>query len=129
MGYRQDDDSTSHATSPDLVPDTSRSNPWPDSGRWSASNAQASLAQLQTILDNLASQSMPLMREIGAKAAEIAAIAAERTGPLAVRAADATAQAAGRVAERSRTIATELRRPAAPHRDEPRAGGVPRVEG
>lgn len=89
---------------------------WTGGPRWSSANASASaqawLAQLQAILDNLATQSAPVIREVGAKAAEIAAIAAERAGPLAQRAADATAQASVRVAERSRTLAAELRRQA-----------------
>ena len=90
---------------------------WPGgNGRWSSASAGASaqawLAQLQSIVDNLATQSAPVVREVGAKAAEIAALAAERAGPLALRAADATAQATVRVAERSRSLAAELRRSA-----------------
>lgn len=88
---------------------------WSGGGRWSGSNASASaqawLTQLQAIIDNLATQSAPVVREVGAKAAEIAAMAAERAGPLALRAADATAQATIRVAERSRNFAADLRRP------------------
>jgi hypothetical protein len=86
----------------------------PGGVRWSSANAaataQAWLSQLQTIIDNLATQSAPVVREVGAKAAEIAALAAERAGPLAQRAADATAQVSVRVAERSRGLAAELRR-------------------
>jgi hypothetical protein len=54
-------------------------------------------------------QAAPVVRQIGAKAAELAAAAAERAGPLAHRAADATADASGRLAERSRTWAADLR--------------------
>ena len=86
----------------------------PGGPRWSSAGAAASaqswLAQLQTIIDNLATQSAPVVREVGAKAAEIAALAAERAGPFAQRAADATAQVSVRVAERSRGLAAELRR-------------------
>ena len=86
----------------------------PGGPRWSTGNAAASaqawLAQLQAIIDNLATQSAPVVREVGAKAAEIAALAAERAGPLAQRAADATAQVGIRVAERSRVLAADLRR-------------------
>src|SRR3954453_8959085 len=61
---------------------------WSGGTRWSGSNASASaqawVTQLQTIIDNLATQSAPVVREVGAKAAEIAAIAAERAGPLAM---------------------------------------------
>src|SRR5207247_5347578 len=88
---------------------------WSSGGaRWSGSNAAASaqawLGQLQAIIDNLATQSAPVVREVGAKAAELAAIAADRAGPLAQRAADATQQVSVRVAERSRGLAADLRR-------------------
>jgi len=84
---------------------------WTSGGRASGSGgAQTWLAQLQAIIDNLATQSAPVVREVGAKAALIAALAAERAGPLAIRAADATAHASVRVAERSRNLAAELRR-------------------
>src|SRR5580765_3533228 len=57
------------------------------SGRWSSATAsagaQAWLTQLQTIIDNLATQSAPVIREVGAKAAELAAVAADKTGPFA----------------------------------------------
>ena len=95
--------------------DGSEAPEWATSGsRWSGAGATASaqawLSQLEAIIDNLATQSAPVIREVGAKAAEIAALAADRAGPLALRAADATAQATVRVAERSRTIAADLRR-------------------
>ena len=88
---------------------------WTSSGsRWSSAGASASahswLSQLESIIENLATQSAPVIREVGAKAAEIAALAAERAGPLAIRAADATAQATVKVAERSRSLAAEWRR-------------------
>ncbi len=68
------------------------------------------LAQLQSMIENLATQAAPVAREISAKAAELAAIAAEKAGPLAVRAAEVTADAGSRFAERSRSLATELRK-------------------
>lgn len=75
-----------------------------------AATAQQFLGQLQSIIDNLATQSAPVVREIGAKAAELAAIAAERAGPLAQRAAEKTQEVGARVAERSRTFAEDMRR-------------------
>jgi hypothetical protein len=81
---------------------------------WSSADASAGaqqfLAQLQSMIDNIATQSAPVVREIGAKAAELAAIAAERAGPLAQRAAEVTQDVGSRVAERSRGFAEELRR-------------------
>jgi len=67
------------------------------------------LAQLQSMIDSVATQAAPVVRQIGAKAAELAAVAADRAGPIAHRAADATADASGKLAERSRTWAAELR--------------------
>ena len=71
--------------------------------------AERMLGQLQGIMDNLATQAAPVVRQIGAKAAELAAVAADRAGPLAHKAADATADASVKLAERSRTWATDLR--------------------
>jgi hypothetical protein len=71
------------------------------------------LGQLQSMIDNLATNAAPVVREIGAKAAELAALAGEKAGPFAHRAADATAQAGTKVAERGRTVAADLRRDAA----------------
>jgi hypothetical protein len=71
--------------------------------------AERMLSQLQSMIDTVAVQAAPVVRQIGAKAAELAAVAADRAGPLAHRAADATADASGRLAERSRTWAADLR--------------------
>ena len=79
-------------------------------GRSGCGAAQQFLGQLQAIIDNLATQSAPVVREIGAKAAELAAIAADRAGPLAQRAAEKTQDLGARVAERSRTFAEDMRR-------------------
>jgi hypothetical protein len=68
------------------------------------------LAQLQTMIENAATQAAPVMREVAAKAAELAAVAGEKAGPVAARAAELTAEAGHKIAERSRDFATELRR-------------------
>jgi hypothetical protein len=71
--------------------------------------AERMLGQLQGMIDTIANQAAPVVRQIGAKAAELAAVAADRAGPLAHRAADATADASVKLAERSRTLAADLR--------------------
>jgi hypothetical protein len=71
--------------------------------------AERMLSQLQSMIDSLATQAAPVVRQIGAKAAELAAVAADRAGPLAHRAADATADASVRLAEKSRSLAADLR--------------------
>ncbi len=68
------------------------------------------LGQLQRMIDDLATQASPTVRQVGAKAAELAAVAAERAGPIAQRAAEVTGDVGLRLAERSRSLAEELRR-------------------
>ena len=72
--------------------------------------AERMIGQLQSMIDSIATQAAPVVRQIGVKAAELAAAAADRAGPIAHKAADATADASTRIAERSRVIAAELRR-------------------
>jgi hypothetical protein len=80
-----------------------------DTGTDARAAAERMLGQLQAMIDTLATQARPVVRQIGAKAAELAAIAADRAGPLAHKAADATADASERIAEKSRTWAADLR--------------------
>src|SRR4051812_1402223 len=61
--------------------------------------AERMLGQLQSMIDSIATQAAPVVRQVGAKAAELAAVAADRAGPLAHRAADATADASVKIAE------------------------------
>lgn len=79
------------------------------SGSDARTTAERMLGQLQSMIDTVATQAAPVVRQIGAKAAELAAVAADRAGPLAHRAADATEHAGERLAERSRTWAADLR--------------------
>jgi hypothetical protein len=68
------------------------------------------LIQLQQMIDNVSYQAAPVVREVAAKAAELAAVAGQKAGPLAYKAAGVTEQFGQRVAERSRTVAADLRR-------------------
>jgi hypothetical protein len=68
------------------------------------------IAQLQSMIENLATQAAPVVKEIGAKAAELAAIAGDKAGPVAAKAAEYTGQAGQKIAEKSRDLAAELRR-------------------
>src|SRR5262245_62908776 len=58
-----------------------------DQGSGAAGDARAAaermLGQLQAMIDSVATQAAPVVRQIGAKAAELAAVAADRAGPLA----------------------------------------------
>lgn len=68
------------------------------------------LVQLQQMIDNLATQAGPVMRDIAAKAAELAAVAGEKAGPLAHKAAGMTEVAGQKIAARSKEMAADLRR-------------------
>jgi len=68
------------------------------------------MSQLQSMIDDVATQAAPVLRQVGAKAAELAAVAGEKAGPFAHRAADATEAAGVRIAERGREVAEQLRR-------------------
>src|SRR5687768_3349341 len=69
------------------------------------------LVQLQQMIDNMATQAGPVMREVAAKAAELAAVAGTKAGPIAHKAAGVTEKVGQRVAARSKDFAAELRRP------------------
>lgn len=84
------------------------------------------MSQLQTMIDEVTTAAAPTVRELGAKAAELAARAADAAGPLAQRAAVVTSDVGQRVASRGREIATDLRRSAGPPEaasDSPSDGG------
>jgi hypothetical protein len=74
------------------------------------STAREWLSQLQSMIENVTEQAGPVLRDVSAKAAELAAAAGEKAGPVAARAAELTAEAGSRIAERSRDLAAELRR-------------------
>jgi hypothetical protein len=81
-----------------------------DSG---TSPAKEWMGQLQSMIDNVATHAGPVMRDIAAKAAELAAVAGEKAGPIAHKAAEVTESAGAKLAERGREVAAELRRDAA----------------
>lgn len=83
------------------------------------------LVQLQQMIDTLATQAGPVMREVAAKSAELAAVAAEKAGPLAYKAAGVTQTVSERVAARSKEMAADLRRPTdVPAEGSPAPNGV-----
>lgn len=68
------------------------------------------LTQLQSMIDTVAYRSGPVLREVAAKAAELAAVAGEKAGPIAQKAAEKTAEFGAVVAARGHEMATDLRR-------------------
>lgn len=90
----------------------------PEQGGESGAKAREWLAQLQSMIENLATQAAPIVKEIGAKAAELAAVAGDKAGPVAQKAAEFTGQAGQKIAEKSRDLAVELRRDVAASKGE-----------
>lgn len=86
------------------------------------------VAQLQAMIENLAEQATPVIREVGAKAAELAALAGDKAGPAAHKAAEFTAEAGQKIASRSRDLAAELRRDQAAGTPSAEATGIPTDE-
>ena len=89
------------------------------------------VGQLQEMIDQAGRQAGPVLRDVAAKAAELAAVAAENAGPVAHKAASVTEHVGDRLAARSKDLAADLRRAAeaAPGpRPRPRPGpdGTPR---
>jgi len=110
------DQQSTTSGAPEMGSATDDSYAWTDADEAQSDRAEKArewLAQLQSMIENLATQAAPVVRDIGAKAAELAAMAGEKAGPVAQRAAELTGQAGVKVAERSRNLAAELRRDAA----------------
>jgi hypothetical protein len=80
----------------------------PGSGRPTI-DIQGMLGQLQGMIDQVATATTPALREVAAKAAELAASAAHRAGPLVISIAARTDQVSQAVADRAEQFATELR--------------------
>jgi len=72
--------------------------------------AAAPVRQLDTIIENLAGYAVPVLREIAARAADLAAKAGEAAGPIAHKAADKTEEVGGRLATKGREVASDMRR-------------------
>jgi hypothetical protein len=68
------------------------------------------MAQLQAMIDGVATAAAPHVREVAAKAAELAAKAGEAAGPFATRAAAATSDVGQKVAAKGRDFAADMRR-------------------
>jgi hypothetical protein len=74
-------------------------------------DVQQMLSQLQGMIDQVATATSPALREVAAKAAELAASAAHRAGPWVISIASRTDQVSQAVAGRAEQLATELRTP------------------
>jgi hypothetical protein len=98
----------------------------PDDGSRGGAAGREWVSQLQSMIDNVTTQAAPILRDIAAKAAELAAAAGDKAGPIAHKAADATEAAGAKLAERGRGVAADLRRdPASGGGEGAAAGDVP----
>lgn len=109
-------DDATKTTGPEMGSQADDSFAWtePESRTGDASaKAREWLAQLQSMIEQLATQAAPVAREVGAKAAELAALAGEKAGPVAAKAAELTGKAGEKLAVKSHDLADSLRRDAA----------------
>ncbi len=74
--------------------------------------AEKMIAQLQVMIDQTGKTAGPVLRDVAAKAAELAAVAAENAGPVAHKAANVTEHVGDRLAARSKDLAADLRKAA-----------------
>jgi hypothetical protein len=74
--------------------------------------AEKMIAQLQVMIDQTGKTAGPVLRDVAAKAAELAAVAAQNAGPVAHRAASVTEHVGDRLAARSKDLASDLRKAA-----------------
>jgi hypothetical protein len=74
--------------------------------------AEKMIAQLQVMIDQTGKTAGPVLRDVAAKAAELAAVAAENAGPVAHKAASVTEHVGDRLAARSKDLAADLRKAA-----------------
>jgi hypothetical protein len=72
--------------------------------------SEPAVRQLDAILENLANYAAPVLREIAARAADLAAKAGDAAGPMAQGLADKTEAAGGRLSTKGRELASDLRR-------------------
>lgn len=70
------------------------------------------LGQLQVMIEEAGKTAGPVLRDVAAKAAELAAVAAENAGPVAHKAANVTEHVGDRLAARSKDLAADLRKAA-----------------
>ncbi len=103
-------DQSAEPVGPEIDDSTNPTDTSPDPSDKPRPAGREMLAQLQNMIDTASYQASPTLRQIGAKAAELAALAGAKAGPLAYKAAEATDQFGQRVAARSKSVAADLRR-------------------
>ncbi len=100
----------SSSSNPESDSTTNPTDAAPDESGPKTAAGREMLVQLQQMIDTIATQASPVMRDVAAKAAELAAVAGQKAGPLAYRAAEVTESLGQRVASRSKDFAAEMRK-------------------
>ncbi len=103
---QHNDDWDNSGNPTDAAPETA-----PDDAPSKSASGREMLVQLQQMIDTITTQAAPVVRDVAAKAAELAAVAGEKAGPFAYKAAGATEAFGQKVAAKSKDWATELRKP------------------
>jgi hypothetical protein len=98
------------SSGPDVDDTANPTDAAPDAARSRSATGREMLVQLQQMIDTIATQAAPVIRDVAVKAAELAAVAGEKAGPIAHKAADVTETVGQRVAARSKDFAADLRR-------------------
>jgi hypothetical protein len=84
-----------------------------DAGTDGTAESREWMTQLESMIRGIATQAAPVAKEIGAKAAELAAVAAVKAGPAVQRAAELTNEYGSKFADRAQAVAADLRQSAA----------------
>ena len=103
-------DHTADPVGPEVDDSSNPTDAAPDNDKPRAPAGREMLIQLQQMIDTVSYQAAPVMREVAAKAVELAAVAGAKAGPLAYKAAEVTDQLGQKVAARSKSMAYDLRR-------------------
>jgi hypothetical protein len=103
-------DHSADSAGPEIDDSSNPTDTAPDQDKPRTPAGREMLTQLQQMIDTISYQAAPVVREIGAKAAELAVLAGQKAGPLAYKAAEVTDQLGKRVAARSQEVAADLRR-------------------
>jgi hypothetical protein len=107
---------TNDQTGPSEQPDASEPTPGGSTRREQVEKARELgerwLGQLQVMIEEAGKTAGPVLRDVAAKAAELAAVAAENAGPVAHKAANVTEHVGDRLAVRSKDLAADLRKAA-----------------
>ena len=96
-------------STPEPVPAADQTADESGSDATASARAREWLGQLEAMIQNVAHEAVPAAREVGAKAAELAAAAAVKAGPAAQKAAAVTAEYGQRFAEKAHTAAADWR--------------------